>query len=109
MELPIKLTMTEWEAHQLDCALDFLIEDSQDSSLVGIANRLKDSIKQFENKGTYIIAYSGSSGNGYVSFENKPCSTSELAMKFDSYDEAENKRLELQRVWVSQLTTMEVA
>lgn len=43
--MEITLDMTLWEAKQLKSALDFLIEDSNESSLVAVCNRLNDKLK----------------------------------------------------------------
>ena len=46
----VELSVTEQEANQLKAALDFLIEDSQDSSLVAVCNRLNDELKALNKR-----------------------------------------------------------
>ena len=56
----------------------------------------------------YIISYYGTSGDGYVSYENRPCNTIEEAMTFDTELEATEKRNELQKEWLSILKVEKV-
>ena len=54
-------------------------------------------------KKTYYIEFYGTSGNGYVSYDNEPCNSVDYAMLFDNEKEAEEKCEELQREWASLL------
>lgn len=51
----------------------------------------------------FIICYYGSSGDGYVGYDNKPCNSVDYAMQFYTKEDAENKRGELQNEWGSKL------
>lgn len=56
----------------------------------------------------YVIAYYGTSGNGLVGYDNKPCVSLDMAMIFDSENKATSKMLELQNDWQSELRVEEV-
>ena len=45
---------------------------------------------------TYYIAYYGTSDDGYVGYDNKPCHSIDMAMTFTDRLEAEKCRTELQ-------------
>lgn len=63
--------------------------------------------EDMRSKKTYIICYSGSSGDGYVGYDNNPCNSADYAMTFDTEEEAESKCKELQQEWASALTVSE--
>lgn len=56
----------------------------------------------------YIIEYYDGAGNGYVSYDNKPCNSLDFAMKFTTRIAAENNLKALQSEWYSKLSVMEV-
>lgn len=56
----------------------------------------------------YYISFYGSSGDGYVGYDNRPCISLDMAMKFSSQDEAFLALDKLQREWSSNLEVCEV-
>ena len=56
----------------------------------------------------YVISFYGTSGNGMVAYDNTPCISLDMAMIFDSEDEAISKMSELQNEWQSELRIEEV-
>lgn len=56
----------------------------------------------------YIIAYYGTSGNGYVSYDENTCNSLDYAMTFYDKDEAEQHCAKLQKEWLSELRVEEV-
>ena len=51
----------------------------------------------------YFIEFFGTSGNGYVSYDNERCNSLDLAMLFDSEEEAVKECQKLQKEWKSKL------
>ena len=54
----------------------------------------------------YFIEFSGTSGtsgNGYVSYDNESCNSLDMAMLFDSEKEAVKECKKLQKEWKSEL------
>ena len=51
----------------------------------------------------YFIEFSGPSGNGYVSYDNESCNSLDMAMIFDSEEEAIKECQKLQKKWKSEL------
>lgn len=51
----------------------------------------------------FIISYYGSSGCGYIGYDNKPCNSTDYAMTFYTKEDAKNKCSELQEEWGSNL------
>jgi hypothetical protein len=54
-------------------------------------------------KKTYFIEFYGTSGNGYVSYDNDSCDSLDMAMTFDTEESAMVACEELQREWKSEL------
>ena len=49
---------------------------------------MSDEKGEVEMKRVYFIQYYGTSGNGYVGYDNTPCNSLDYAMKFDTSREA---------------------
>ena len=65
-------------------------------------NKFEESMK--ENKdGFYYIAFYGTSGDGYVGYDNEPTNDIDNAMQFDTEKEAEKEMKKLQKEWGSEL------
>ena len=47
----------------------------------------------------YIEAYDGRGDNCYIGYDNRPCISLDMAMTFDSEEEAEKAIKELQENW----------
>lgn len=54
-------------------------------------------------KKIYYIEYYGTSGNGYVSRDNESCNSLDMAMTFDTEEEAIAECEKLQKEWKSEL------
>lgn len=54
-------------------------------------------------KKTYYIEFYGTSGNGYVSYDNDSCNSLDMAMTFDTEEEAIAECEKLQKEWKSEL------
>lgn len=66
-------------------------------------NKFEESMK--ENKdGFYYIAFYGTSGDGYVGYDNEPTNDIDNAMQFDTEKEAEKEMKKLQKEWGSELS-----
>lgn len=55
----------------------------------------------------FYIAYYGTSGNGYVDYNEDSCNSIDNAMTFETKEEAEKYREELQKEWASELRVEE--
>jgi hypothetical protein len=64
-------------------------------------NNLNESLK--ESNGFYYICYYGSSGDGYVGYDNRPTNNLDDAIQFDDKKEAELFKKDLQKEWKSKL------
>lgn len=65
--------------------------------------KFEESMK--ENKdGFYYIAFYGTSGDGYVGYDNEPTNDIDNAMQFDTEKEAEKEMKKLQNEWESKLS-----
>lgn len=65
--------------------------------------KFEESMK--ENKdGFYYIAFYGTSGDGYVGYDNEPTNDIDNAMQFDTEKEAEKEMKKLQNEWGSELS-----
>ena len=51
----------------------------------------------------YFIEFSGTAGNGYVFYDNDSCHSLDMAMLFDSEEEAIKECQQLQKEWKSEL------
>ena len=51
----------------------------------------------------YCIELYGTSGNGYVAYDNESCNSLDMAMLFDSEKEAIKECKKLQKEWKSEL------
>lgn len=60
-----------------------------------------------ESKSIWYIAFYGSSGDGYVGYDNEPTNDFDNAMQFDSKKEAEKEMKILQKEWDSDLRVEE--
>ena len=58
---------------------------------------------EMKSKKTYFIEFYGTSGNGYVSYDNDKCNSLDMAMTFDTEEEAIAECKELQKEWKSGL------
>lgn len=58
---------------------------------------------EMKSKKTYFIEFYGTSGNGYVSYDNDSCNSLDMAMTFDSEEDANVKCEKLQNEWQSEL------
>lgn len=56
----------------------------------------------------FVISFYGSSGDGYVSYDNRPCISLDMAMIFGSKNDALSKLSVLQNEWHSDLRVEEV-
>lgn len=56
----------------------------------------------------FVISYYGSHGSGMISVDNEPTDNLDSAMQFDSKEEAETKKEELQPEWDSRLVVESV-
>ena len=54
-------------------------------------------------KKTYYIEFYGTSGNGFVSYDNDSCDSLDMAMTFDTEEEAIAECEKLQKEWKSEL------
>ena len=54
-------------------------------------------------KKTYYIEFYGTSGNGFVSYDNDSCDSIDMAMTFDTEEEANAECEKLQKEWKSEL------
>lgn len=51
----------------------------------------------------YYIEYYGTFGDGYVSYDNNTCNSIDMAMTFDTEEEANAECEELQKEWNAEL------
>ena len=58
---------------------------------------------EMKSKKIYFIEFYGPSGNGYVSYDNDKCNSLDMAMTFDTEEEAITECKELQKEWKSEL------
>lgn len=58
---------------------------------------------EMKSKKIYFIEFYGTSGNGYVSYDNDECNSLDMAMTFDTEEEAIAECKELQKEWKSEL------
>lgn len=58
---------------------------------------------EMKAKKTYFIEFYGTSGNGYVSYDNGSCISLDMAMTFDTEEEANVACEKLQKEWESEL------
>ena len=58
---------------------------------------------EMKSKKTYFIEFYGPSGNGYVSYDNDKCNSLDMAMTFDTEEEANAECKELQKELKSKL------
>lgn len=54
-------------------------------------------------KKIYFIEFYGTSGNGYVSYDNDVCNSLDMAMTFNTEEEAKAECEKLQKEWESDL------
>ena len=47
----------------------------------------------------YISYFAGGTDDGIIAYDNTPCHSIDMAMTFDSKEEAEAKKEELQKEW----------
>jgi hypothetical protein len=73
------------------------------SSKTDDSEELTDSI----TSSLFYITYYGTSGDGYVGYDNEPTSDFDQAMTFPSREEADARRFELQKDWDSELQVEE--
>lgn len=48
----------------------------------------------------YISYFAGGTDDGFIAYDNTPCHSIDMAMTFDTKEEAEEKKEELQKEWI---------
>ncbi len=101
------ISVDEFTCDSVDAfvAYDVASSESDEDDFYESKKSVRKSIK--ESKSIWYIAFYGSSGDGYVGYDNEPTNDFDNAMQFDSKKEAEKEMKILQKEWDSDLRVEE--